>query len=167
MESLEETMFPLARRKARTRQQGFSLIELLIVIAIILIILAIAVPKMSQSRMHAQEMAAIAEVQTVNKAELQYYSQFGQYATTLTQLGPPAGGAQGPQAADLIPAGLASGSASGYNFTIAQIPTGYSVTAVPKAFGSTGRRTFYSDQSGVVHENWGQEPATAQSPELK
>ncbi|MBV9265945.1 MAG: prepilin-type N-terminal cleavage/methylation domain-containing protein, partial [Acidobacteriaceae bacterium] len=107
-------MYPFARRKSRARQQGFSLIELLIVIAIILIILAIAVPKMSQSRMHAQEMAAIAEVQTVNKAELQYYSQFGQYATTLAQLGPPAGGAQGPQAADLIPGSLASGSASGY-----------------------------------------------------
>jgi prepilin-type N-terminal cleavage/methylation domain-containing protein len=167
MLSLGKFMNAIPRQKSRARQRGFSLIELLIVIAIILIILAIAVPKMSQSRMHAQEMAAIAEVQTLNKAELQYYSQFGQYATTLAQLGPPTGGAQGPQAADLIPGSLASGSASGYNFTIAQSPTGYSVTAVPKAFGSTGRRTFYSDQSGVIHENWGQEPATAQSAELK
>src|SRR5438270_6005418 len=137
----------LSLRKRRSSQRGFSLIELLIVIAIILIILSIALPQMSKSRMHAQEMAAIAEVGTIQKAQVQYYSQFGQYATTLSQLGPPtsSGAAEGPQAAGLIPASLANGSGSGFNFTITQTPTGYALTAVPKAFGSTGRRTFYSD----------------------
>jgi len=150
-------------------QRGFSLIELLIVIAIILIILSIALPQMSKSRMHSQEMAAIAELHTINQAQVQYQSQFGQYATSLNQLGPPsaAGQNEGPAAAGLIPATLASGTASGYNFIVVQTPQGYSVTAVPKAFGSTGRRTFYSDQTNVVHENWGQDPATANSPELK
>ncbi|MBV9294808.1 MAG: prepilin-type N-terminal cleavage/methylation domain-containing protein, partial [Acidobacteriaceae bacterium] len=57
-------------RRSRTRQRGFSLIELLIVIAIILIILSIALPQMSKSRMHAQEMSAVAELGTINKAEI-------------------------------------------------------------------------------------------------
>ena len=155
-------------RKRRNRERGFSLIELLIVIAIILIILSIALPQMSKSRMHAQEMAAIAQIGTIQKAQVQYYSQFGQYATSLNQLGPPtsSGTAEGPQAAGLIPANLASGSSGGYNYTVAQTPTGYALLAVPKAFNSTGRRTFYSDQTGIIRENWGQDPATPQSAEL-
>lgn len=158
----------LPLRKRRASQRGFSLIELLIVIAIILIILSIALPQMSKSRMHAQEMAAIAEIGTIQKAQVQYYSQFGQYATALTQLGPPAssGAAEGPQAAGLIPASLANGSGSGFTFTLTATPTGYALTAVPKAFGSTGRRTFFSDQTGIIRENWGQDPATQQSAEL-
>ena len=157
-----------AARQRRARQRGFSLIELLIVIAIILIILSIALPKMGAARMHAQEMAAVADIRTITQAEIQYSSQFGNYATSLTQLGPPASGAaEGVASAGLIPGNLAAGSANGYNFTVAAIPTGYSVVAVPKTFGSTGRRTFYSDQSGTVHENWGQDPANAQSPEIK
>lgn len=156
-------------RRGRNPQAGFSLIELLIVIAIILIILSIALPQMSKSRMHAQEMAAIEEMGTINKAEIQYYSQFNQYATVLGQLGPPAtaGAAEGPQSAGLIPGSLASGSAGGYNFTIAQTPLGYSVSAVPKSFGSTGRRTFYTDQTGVIRQNWTSEPASDKSDELK
>ena len=160
----------LSRFEHRRRtQRGFSLIELLIVIAIILIILSIALPQMSKSRMNAQEMAAVAEMSTLNKAEVQYYSQFGQYATSLSQLGPPpsGGAAEGPQAAGLIPGGLASGASGGYNFTITQSAQGYAVSAVPKVFNSTGRRTFYSDQSNVTRQNWGQDPATPNSPELK
>jgi prepilin-type N-terminal cleavage/methylation domain-containing protein len=153
----------------RRRERGFSLVELLIVIAIILIILSIAIPQMSKSRMHAQEMAAIATLHTINTVETQYMSQFGNFATSLTQLGPPASsnGAEGPQAAGLISGNLASGSTGGYNYTITQTPSGYAVSAVPKAFGSTGRRTFYTDQSGIVRENWSQDPATVNSPEIK
>jgi type IV pilus assembly protein PilA len=153
----------------REPEQGFSLIELLIVIAIILIIITVALPQMSKMRMNANEMRAIAEIQTIQKAETQYNSQFGRPATSMTELGPPsaAGAAEGPNSAGLIPANLASGSDSAYNFTLTESPTGYSITAVPKSFNSTGRRTFYSDQTMTIHQNWGQEPATAQSPELK
>jgi type IV pilus assembly protein PilA len=159
----------MVSRQRRRREGGFSLIELLIVIAIILIILVIAIPQYNKSRMNAQEMAAIAEIQTINKMQIQYYSQFGNYAITLMQLGPPAaaGGAEGPQAAGLIPAGLASGASGGYNFTLTQTPSGYAISAVPKAFNSTGRRTFYTDQTNIVHQNWGQDPATANSPEMR
>jgi type IV pilus assembly protein PilA len=160
-------MLPVEVRAKKARQRGFSLIELLIVIAIILIILGIALPQMSKSRMHAQEMAAVAALRTINQVEVQYQSQFGQYATSLTQLGPPAGAgaAEGVNAAGLIPANLASGSSNGYNFTVTQTATGYAVSAVPKTFGSTGRRTFYSDQTGIIRENWGQDPATVTSAE--
>lgn len=156
-------------RNRRRNQRGFSLIELLIVIAIILIILSIALPQMSKSRMNAQEMAAVAEIGTINKQQIQYYSQYNKYATSLAQLGPPAasGGAEGPEAAALIPGSLASGSAGGYNFTITATTGGYAVTAIPKTFGSTGRRTFYSDQTAIVRQNWTQEPATEKSDELK
>ena len=158
---------PVPRR--HRNQRGFSLIELLIVISIILIILAIALPQMNKSKMNAQEMAAIGQIRTIHQAEAQYQSQFGEYATSLGQLGPPnaAGAAEGPQSAGLIPANLAAGSNTGYNFTITPTPSGYAVTAIPKQFNSTGRRTFYSDQSMIIRQNWSQEPANGQSPEIK
>src|SRR5215470_9807366 len=116
------------------RQRGFTLIELLIVIAIILVIAAIAVPQMNKQLMAAHEMAAIRQITTVHQAETQYYSQFGKYAVTLTELGPPASGAAGPNAAELIPKNLAEGKNSGYVFNVAATPTGYAVTAVPETF---------------------------------
>ena len=136
-------------------------------IAIILIILAIAVPKMNKQIMAAHEMAAIRQIGTIHQAETQYYSQFGQYAGSLAQLGPPPSGAAGPAASDIIPKSLSEGKASGYIFTVASTPTGYSVTAVPESFGSSGSRTFFSDQTLVIRNNITQEPATATSPEIK
>ncbi|MEJ7607076.1 MAG: prepilin-type N-terminal cleavage/methylation domain-containing protein [Bryobacteraceae bacterium] len=82
---------------SRTRRSGFSLIELLIVVAIILILAAIAVPKLNQNRMQAQETAAIRQIGTIHTVQTQYYSQFGRYATTLAELGPPASGQAGPR----------------------------------------------------------------------
>ena len=125
----------LSKRKSRRNEGGFSLIELLIVIAIILIILAIALPKLNQARMNAQETAAISQIETLHKAETMYYSQFGRYATSLAELGPPSGGGNmSPTSADLIPATLSAGENTGYVFTVQGTPTGYAVTAVPKAF---------------------------------
>ena len=156
-------------QKRRSRQRGFSLIELLIVIAIILIILSIALPQMSKSQMHAREMGAIATLKTINTVQTQYQSTFGQYAGSIAQLGPPAssGAAEGPQAANLIPPNLATGTSGGYNYVVAQTPLGYSIVATPKAYNNTGRRSFYSDQTGVVRENSTQEPATVNSPEVR
>jgi prepilin-type N-terminal cleavage/methylation domain-containing protein len=151
----------------RKNRRGFSLIELLIVIAIILIIAAIAVPKMNRQIMAAHEMAAIQMVKTIHSGETQYYSQFGKYAQNLGELGPPASGAAGPAAADIIPKNLADGKASGFIFTVVGSPTGYSVTAVPEAFGSSGSRTFFSDQTLVIRNNYTAEPATVASPEIR
>ncbi len=154
-------------RLRRDRRGGFSLVELLIVIAIILIIAAIAVPKLNRTRMQAQEMAAIRHVVAIHQAETQYYSTYGKFASSLTELGPAAGGAPGPGAADLLPSDLTSGEKQGYKFTLASSPTGYSVNADPVAFNSTGTRTFFSDQTLVIRQNYGQEPANATSPEIK
>lgn len=148
-------------------RRGFSLIELLIVIAIILIIAAIAVPKMNQQLMAANETAAIQHIRTIHAEQTQYYSQFGKYAESLPTLGPPASGTAGPAAADLIPKDLAEGKKSGYIYALQITPTGYAITALPEKFSSSGRRTFYSDQTLVVHNNWSQEPANAGSPEIK
>lgn len=151
----------------KTRLRGFSLIELLIVIAIILVIVTIAVPQYNKQMMSAHETAAIQAIQTIHAVETQYYSQFGRYAVSLAELGPPASGAAGPAAADLISKDLSEGKKSGYVFTVSATPTGYAVSAVPEAFNSSGRRTFYSDQTLVVRNNWSQEPATVSSAELK
>ena len=154
----------IPRRQAL--QRGFSLIELLIVIAIILILAAIAIPRMNRQMMAARETAAVGQLRTITQAQLQYNSQFGKYASTLAELGPPASGAAGPAAADLIPKSLAEGKASGYIFTVQMIPAGYAATAVPEQFGNSGTKNFYSDQNGGTHYSLTQDPATDKSPTI-
>ena len=136
-------------------------------IAIILIIVTIAVPKLNNARMNASETAAIGALRAVHEAEVQYYSTYGRYATTLTELGPPTSGAPSPAAADLLQEDMASGTKGGYKFVITATPTGYTINANPVAFGSSGRRTFFSDQSMAVHQNFGQDPASVSSPTLQ
>ena len=160
-------ILPWAGRSRPHRQKGFSLIELLIVISIILILITMAVPRFARAQMYTRETAAIQAVKTLHTAEVQYQSQFGRYAASLTELGPPASGAANTSAADLIGNDLANGEKQGYKFTVAPVPGGYTVNAVPVAYGSSGSRSFYSDQSMVVRENYGPEPATAQSKELR
>ena len=99
--------------------------------------------------------------------QVQFNSQYGHYAATLTELGPPASGAPNEKAADLIDNTLASGEKSGYKFVMTGTPGGYFINASPVTYGSSGSRTFYSDQSMVVRENDGPEPATATSKEFK
>src|SRR6266853_2265794 len=105
---------PAVTRKDRRR--GFSLIELLIVIAIILVIVTIVVPQYNKQMMSAHETAAIQSIQTIHAVETQYYSQFGRYAVSLAELGPPASGAASAAAADLISRDLTEGKKSVYFF---------------------------------------------------
>ena len=148
------------------RRRGFSLIELLIVVAIILIIATSGISLMNQQLMLTREMAAVREINTIHQGQLQYYSQFGRFAGNLAELGPPASGPEGPAAASLIPASLASGKKNGHIYVVTVTGAGYSINVTPDPFGVSGRRNFYSDQTGVVHENWSTEPATQQSPEV-
>ncbi len=148
------------------KRRGFSLIELLIVIAIILIIVTVALPKLNNATRYAHETAAVKAIQTIHTVQVQYNSQYGRYATSLTELGPPATGSPTAAAADLIGNDLAQGEKSGYKFTLTGSPGGYVINATPVTFGSSGSRTFYSDQSMVIRENYGPEPATGTSKEL-
>ncbi len=150
------------------RRRGFSLIELLIVIAIILIIAAIAIPKLTSARMAAYEMAAIRTMGTINTAQVQYFSTYGRYATSLNELGPGPGNA-GPAAssADLVSMDLAMGIKSGYVFTMVGTPGGYTVNADPQTYNVTGARSFYTDHTITIRNHYGNEPASENDPELK
>ncbi len=138
---------------------GFSLIEVLVVIAIILIIAAIAIPRLLQSRMAANEAAAVAALRTISTVQVAYSMTYQQgFAPSLAALGPPAPGNQ-PDAnkAGLVDEVLASAIRNGYNFVYVAIdssgqgaPDRYTVNANPVAVGQTGQRYFYVDQTNVI-----------------
>jgi type IV pilus assembly protein PilA len=149
--------------KMRKNQKGFSLIELLIVVAIILIIAAIAIPNLLRARIAANEASAVASLRTINTASITYNSTYNQYATALSNLGPvsPAGSSPTSTTADLLDQVLAPtggvnvSSKSGYTFTYASpvANVGYTVNAAPTSPNQTGVRYFYTDASGVLRVN--------------
>ncbi len=160
------------------KQKGFSLIELLIVVAIILIIAAIAIPNLMRSRMAANESSAVGSVRTINTSMVAYAAAFPDsgYAAALTNLGGAVGGCLPGTVATiasacLIDPTLSAGAKSGYLFAAAGgnavngVNTTYTVTALPGTVGQTGNRGFYSDQSGVIRYSLtGTAPTTASSP---
>jgi type II secretory pathway pseudopilin PulG len=117
----------------------------LALIAIVAVIVPAALPKLNMARDYAEETSALKAIQTLNTAQVQYNSQFGRYALSLTELR--------PSASNLISADLAAGKKQGYKFKLTGTPTGYIITALPSALRSAGPRTFYSDQSLVIREN--------------
>ena len=137
----------------RNKQKGFSLIELLIVVAIILIIAAIAIPNLLRSKMAANEASAVGTLRTINTASVAYSTTYGNYPPALASLGPSS--APTSTTADLIDSAVASGTKSGYGFTFASSTNyqQYSVVASPTTPGTTGQRYFFTDQSGVIRYN--------------
>jgi len=144
--------------KTKTRTKGFSLIELLIVVAIILIIAALAVPSFMHSRMVANESAAVAALRIVNTAQISFSSAYPTvgFASTLAVLGDSGAGCTPPSETNacLIDEGLAGGQRSGYTFTLSNV-TGtpsstYNVIAAPNVVNYSGVRYFCSYSDAVV-----------------
>ena len=84
----------------------------------------------------------------------------------MAELGPPQSGQPGPAASDLIGRDLSEGEKQGYKFTVTGTPGGYVILANPVIYGTSGSKTFYFDQTMVIRENFGPEPATANSKEM-
>jgi len=142
----------------RNGEKGFSLIELLVVVAIIMVIVAIAIPNLLRTRMTANETSAVGSLSALNTACITYLTIYGGYPPSLSSLGP--GNPATSNSADLLDSVLTSGTKGGYNFIFSPGPRDssgrvnvYSVTAEPITPGSTGQRTFYTDQSGVIRSN--------------
>ena len=147
------------------KQKGFSLIELLIVVAIILIIAAIAIPNLLRSRIAANEASAVGSIRTINTSEVTYASTYPDVGfATLASLGGSGGSSAG---AGLLDSVLAGGVKSGYSFTTAVTggtpATQYTVNGDPQS-AQTGQRHFFSDQSGVIRYNTSSAASISDNP---
>jgi type IV pilus assembly protein PilA len=157
----------------KRKQRGFSLIELLIVVAIILIIAAMAIPSLLHARIAADEASAVNSIRSINTAEISYQTAFPSigYAAALTNLGGPAPCTPSPTSACLLDNTLASaspgnGSKSGYVFAatgltpVNNVNTQYTIGTAPLTFNMSGIRNFCSNEDGVIRYNPGSSGST-------
>ena len=141
------------------KQCGFSVVELAIVMAIIVLLVAIAVPRMFQARVRANDASAEASIHAINVAQATYFNSYPRvgYANSLDRLGGHSTNCDTVNAANacLIDSQLASGTKGGYLFELlgdGNVPdTSYLLTAIPEAVGTTGSCAFSSSQTGAVH----------------
>ena len=148
------------------RERGFSLMELMIVLALIVIILAMAIPSMREAQMNANETSAVASIRAINQAEVQYQAAYGGYADSLANLGGADPCTKSSSTACLLDQSLAGGMKSGYYFTaVGSNPadgqnTSFVVGAAPQAFDRTGKRVFCSTDKGVIRADANSEGGT-------
>jgi type IV pilus assembly protein PilA len=142
---------------------GFTLVELLIVMSVILILMVMAIPAMQKTIIRANETSAMSSLRMLNQMEGEYASQYPQhgFACTLAALGGKAGsGTPTPEAAQLINEDLSAGTKSGYTFAVTNCTkttinnvdqyNSYEITATPNSVGHTGNRGFCTDENAQI-----------------
>ena len=139
-----------------TGQKGFTLLELMIVVALIMIIAAIAIPCLTTSKISANEASAVASIRAINTAEISYAATYGGYAPSLANLGGPDPCTKSAETACLLDQSLAAGVKAGYRFmAIGGSPSGgqntsFATGAAPEVFDRTGHRLFCSTDKNVI-----------------
>ncbi len=146
-----------------TASRGFSVMELMIVVTIILILAAIEIPNLMRARMAANRAAAMVNLRTLETAEITYSVTYNHgYSSTLAQLGP-SGRPSSLRAADLIDGMLAGGQKGGYSYLYVPGPVvdgkveTYTLKAVPSMPCTTGDEYYSLDpssESGVVSQSF-------------
>jgi len=159
------------------KRQGFTLIELTIVVSIIAIIAAIAIPNLLRSRMTANEAQALGCVHTISNAEAQFQSAgfadadgdgHGDYGT-LAQLANPDGAGNTTPFVDSV---LGGGTKGGYNYVVTltngspAVSPAYTCVATPTTSGQSGYRRFFVDETGVIRFTANATVPTATSPPI-
>jgi len=155
------------------RSRGFSLIELLVVVAVLLTLMAIAIPNLMRARGTANEASAVASLRAISTGQASYQQTFGVgYAPSLAALGPGGGGPPTAAAADLIDQVLASGAKTGYVFLYSPVDANgdgrfdsYTIQANPIVPGQSGSKYFFTDESNVIRFSL-LGPATVASPPI-
>jgi type IV pilus assembly protein PilA len=166
----------------RTESKGFSLIELLIVVAIILIIAAIAIPNFLRSRVAANQASSVESLRALSTAEFTYSSTYNVgYTATLGYLGPPPSGSLEDTTHAAVVDNVLSGTAAGGSSTMTSTKNGYlftyspgvvingqilsfTINADPVNRGTTGLNSYFVDQTGVVRQNPTTQASAADSP---
>ena len=138
----------------RPCRAGFTLIELMIVVTIIAIITAIAIPSLLNARKAGNEASAISSMRTLTTVNEQYRTRFGDYSSSLGNL----------NTTGYIDSVLGGGTKSGYVFTYAGAANTWTANAGPETAGTTGDRFFYVDQTGVIRANASAAAGTTDTP---
>ncbi|MDD4900380.1 MAG: prepilin-type N-terminal cleavage/methylation domain-containing protein [Candidatus Omnitrophica bacterium] len=124
------------------RKRGFTLVEIMIVVAIIALLAAIAIPNLLRARLNANEAAAVSALKTIASSAISFRSVNAAYPANLAALS----GATPPY----IDAVLGGGAKQGYNFALTGAANTFTATARPQTYQTTGVRSFFVDESGVI-----------------